>query len=142
MALRFIDPDTTGEVEVAGVKFTVGFWPPRESERFAGQIEQLRKAADPASPEAMMLALDVHRGMVQYGVRGWTGWEGAPEAVIAEETIHGRKHKKLDDRLLDGLSLNGALEALALECLRWNNLTTQEKKTPARGEPEVPGAAA
>ncbi len=40
MALRFVDPDATTTAEVDGVKFTIGYWPPREAER----VEALRAA--------------------------------------------------------------------------------------------------
>ena len=135
--LRYVDPDGTTTAEIEGVSFTVGFWPPRESERIARDIAVLQAAEDKDSDAWKDRSAVLCRRMVQYGVRGWAGWEGAPEAVFEDEEIHGRKHKRLDPRLLDGVALSGALQALALACLGWNNLQESEKKTS--GEPSGSG---
>lgn len=135
---RFIDPDTTTTTTIAGVTFTVGFWPPRESERIAAGIAAIRNIAEQESAQAREGRLEVYRRMVQYGVRGWEGWEGAPAPNLEDEEIHGRKHKRLAARLLDGVSLSGALEALALACLQHNNLQKEESKSPTPSDP-APG---
>ena len=134
--MRFVDPDLTTTTEIRGVTFTAGFWPPRESARFGAEIEALRRMEDKTSDEYRERALDLYRGMVGYGIRGWSGWEGAPAPVLVEEEIGGRKHRRLDARMLDGVSLSGVLEELALACLRHNNLTPEESKSdPPSGSP-------
>ena len=128
MALRFIDPDTTTTVEVEGVTFTIGFWPPREAEKIGAAIAAVRRHADPESEAARAAALDAHSRMIQYGVRGWSGWEGV-EAKMDAEAIHGREHPKVPEKVLRALYLNNALWPVGLACLRWNNLSDEEKKT-------------
>lgn len=140
--LRFVDPDATTTVEVEGVTFTIGYWPPREAEGIAAGFNRLRQMPDKDSPEAWEYAAGLYRRMVQYGVRGWIGWEGAPEPVLEDVEIHGRKYRRLDQRLLDGVSLSGALMAVARACLDWNTFTVEEKKTPEADPSPVAGSKA
>jgi len=126
MALRFIDPDATTTVEVDGVAFVVGFWPPREAERIGAGIKAVQRIEDKDSEEAREAGFDVHRRMVQYGVRSFAG---QVDGAIESEKIHGREHPKVSDRTLHQFYLNNAIWPLGLACLKWNNLSEEEKKT-------------
>lgn len=128
MALRFIDPDATTAVEVEGVTFTIGYWPPRESQKIGAGLAALRKHEDGNTEAAREAALDVHRRMVEYGVRSWSGWDGVPGEVETER-IHGRDHARVPSRILSALYLNNAIWPIGLACLKWNNLSEVEKKT-------------
>lgn len=144
MALRFIDPSSTRSVEIAGVSFTIGFWPPRESERIAAGIKAVKAHQDhPDSQEARDLALEVHRRCVRYGVRGWEKWEGGPDASAAIETeeIYGVKHQVLSEPIVHALYINDAIWPLAMACIRWNNLDDEEKKrsdAPSESQDKTP----
>ena len=127
MALRFIDPDNTTTCEVDGVSFSIGFWPPRESEKIGAGIAAMKKLP-PDSEEARAAALDLHQRMVRYGVRGWSGWEGV-ESKPETERIHGHEHPIVSEKVVRALYLNNAIWPLGLACLRWNNLSEEEKKT-------------
>mgnify|MGYP001568730432 CR=1 FL=1 len=127
MALRFIDPDATTTVEVDGVTFTIGYWPPREAEKIGAAIAAIRKSSDDReSEEARAASLDAHWRMVEYGVRGFTD---APDKAIESEKINGREHPRVSDRVMRQLYLNNAIWPLGLACLQWNNLSDTEKKT-------------
>lgn len=134
---RFVDPDNTRETRIpdedGAPTFTLGFWPPRESDRLQVAIARMSKMGD-ADPVADMneavkrsgIALDTFMDMVRYGCRGWSGI--AFQSGTVEVEIHGRKHKALDQRSLDALYANRLLVAVALECMRFNALTDEEKK--------------
>ena len=128
MALRFVDPDSTTTTEVDGVVFTIGFWPPRESERIEALRSALRRCDDKASEEARGIGIEVHLLMVEYGVRAFTD---QPEGAVGKETIRGIEYSRVSGKTLRQLYLNDAIWPLGLACLRWNELSEAEKKTSA-----------
>lgn len=151
MALRFTDPSATKPVEVDGATFTVGFWPPRESARLAALVTALRKIEDQSSAQAREINLELHRKAVEYGIREWSGWDGAPDpkAAIESEEINGRKYPKVSALVLDSLCISGLVWDLGAACAEWNNLTPEEKKrsdapsdsgTPSQGTSATPAS--
>ena len=126
MALRFIDPDATTTVEIDGVTFTIGYWPPREAEKIGALIVEAQRHADKTSEPARAASFEVHRRMVEYGVRAFPG---APPDAFGKESIHGREHVRVSEKVLHQLYMNNALWPLGLACLKWNNLSEEEKKT-------------
>lgn len=127
--LRFIDPDNTTTFTHEGVTFAIGFWPPREAERIGGAIKAVR-ALDPESDEGRAKSIDLHMAMVEWGVRGWTGWDAFPaKDHVQTERIHGQDHTRLSTKAVRALYLNNAIWPVGLAALRWNNLSEEEKKT-------------
>ena len=124
MALRFLDPDATTTAEVDGVVFTIGYWPPREAEKIGAGIAAIRKVGQDTE-EARRMAFEVHRRMVEYGLRAF---DGALAGAIETETIYGRTHPRVSDRVLHQLYLNHAIWPLGMACLKWNSLSEDEKK--------------
>ena len=145
MAWVAVHPDNTTEVQVPegkGPWFTVGFWPPREAERFNMMLEKIQKPLEELDPvrdqdeymKAVGLNYDTFRNMVAYGVRDWRDMvdvEGEPFLPHFEEAVEidGRPHKALSDASIDDLYVNRLLVAVALKCWLFNTLTQEEKKT-------------
>lgn len=130
MALRFIDPALTTTVDVDGVSFTVGYWPHREVARISALVAGVRKIADPDHPESRSLVMEANRRAVEYGVRGWSTWDGGPvsDNEMTEEDIGGRKYPRVSARVLDSMCTTGLIFDIGAAVFRWNDFGTEEKK--------------
>ena len=128
MPVRFIDPDMTKDVEVQGVAFTIGFWPPLKAERMGLTLGRLHKLGPvdlkTADPETAFAAIGLNREFcedaVRYAVRSWK-WDGAPAAEV--------KDGALSDKCVGALRLSGLLHELAAECMAFNTISEEEKKS-------------
>ena len=148
MAWTAVHPDSTTKVrlpegapEDEQAIFEVGFWPPRESERFKVLLDKIQKPLEDLDPitdqdkylAAIGLGYERARDMVAFGVRGWDGityQDGRPLAPGLERvTIDGREHKKLCDDSLHLLYVNNLLGVLSLKCFLYNILDEEQKKT-------------
>lgn len=125
MALRFVDPDATTTAEVDGVKFTIGYWPPREAERVEALRAALRKCPNKDTEEARGIGLEVHLAMVEYGVRAF---DGQPADAFVRETVRGIEYTRVSSKVLRQLYINDAIWPLGVACLQWNELSELEKK--------------
>lgn len=140
MAWRAVSPDLTEEArlpdEEGAPSFTVGFWPPRESERFGALLVKLRKPADGLDPvkdyeayaREIGLTFDVYRDMAKFGVRGWSGLD-LPPAKTETVKIYGVDHVVLSDESLHWLGVQRLLGVVALRAFAFNVLSEAQKKT-------------
>lgn len=121
-------------------EFVVGFWPPREAERFQLLLDEMQrppKQVDIIEDQdewARRAGLSIDRiwAMVAYGVRDWDGIElhGQPFRPEFESVeIHGRTHQRLTDACVHVLWATRLLNVLALKCMQFNSLSDVEKKT-------------
>lgn len=135
MAWVAVHPDLTQEVQVPEEEgaplFTVGFWPPREAERFKMTwADMQRTELDPVDQQdaylkAVNINYEVARDMVRFGVRGWSGMRGADGKEMAPEfDAEGR----LSEASLDLLYVNNLLAALSIKAFLFNVLSEDEKK--------------
>lgn len=148
MAFKAVHPDNTDTVrlpdgadEADQAEFTVGFWPPREAERFHAMLDEMRKPSQELNPvteqddylKAIGLNYEVACDMVRFGVRGWSGLEDADGKAIAPDvgsvTIDGRVHPILGDGSIHMLYVNRLVAVLAMRCWVFNALTPAQKKT-------------
>ena len=150
-----VHPDMTADARVPDEEgaptFSIGFWPPRESERLGVLLTRLRKPradADPDDLDALVkesgLSLDAFRDMARYGVRGWTGF-GSVVSSVEEVEIDGRKHKRLTADAVNALYVNRLLIPVALKAMAFNVLSEAEKKTsgsPFGSSTKSPGTSA
>lgn len=125
---RFIDPDATIEVEVGGVKFTIGYWPAVKAEQIGLTLAKLRRVGEvdlkKADPERAFAAIGLNREVaedaVRYGVRGWV-WEGAKPAKVVDGV--------LSQSGVDALRLSGIIWDVSFKCMDYNMLSDTEKKS-------------
>jgi hypothetical protein len=131
MATRYIDPDYTETVEIGGVSFVIGYWPPMQGERADLGITKLQRITGgekidfaKMEPDLAFKAIGINREMcedaVRYSVRSWT-WEGAPSAEM--------KDGALTEKCIRALHLSGLLYPLSARCFAINQLTEDEKKS-------------
>ncbi len=130
MSARYVDPSSTSVVEVQGVKFTIGFWPPSKADRVNLALAKVRRlgAVDflTADPEVACSAIGLNRDVleeaVRHSVRGWE-WEGAPPAVVVDGV--------LSSDCVDAIRLSGLILELSTKCMAFNTLDEEEKKSSA-----------
>lgn len=139
MTWRAVHPSLTKEVRVpeddpSAPTFTVGFWPPLESEKaklYVSKLRRLQPGPSETTEELLHRAqVDLHafRDMVRFGVRGWSGL-GDLSCMTETVEIDGRRHVALTQESIDVLYHSSLLLPVALACWQFNSLTETEKKT-------------
>lgn len=146
MSWQAVHPDTTEWITPfqGAPEFEIGFWPPREAERFGLLSNKLHEAKEhvgkfenlhdqDAFARAIGLDLELTWDMVRWGVRDWRGIvdpdgeEIRPEFDTVE--VDGRQHKRLSEESVRMLYHSRLVGALFTKVWLWNVLTPAEKKT-------------
>jgi len=130
-----IDPFETKEIEIEGVKFTLGHIIDRKMLALGLKLSPIRdKLANKEAVLAdndLLLLNDYKYEIVKYGIKGHSGFCIKEKEILFKYTTieeFGAKRNIVSEETLEYYSANEFIDKLATEILLLNRISTEERK--------------